>query len=87
MSSGALSKVLFALGYPAAIVCITRLVPVFRQRRTAWFWVHEAGTAAIVAGWVLEDDPRAVAVNGAWLVGVATAWVITGRRRRAAARE
>ncbi len=76
-----LAEVLFVAGYPTAIVCITRLVPVFRQRRQRWFWAHEAGTAAIVAGWVLKANRGAVAINGAWLAAVGVAWAITGRRR------
>ncbi|GAC1588620.1 MAG: hypothetical protein NVS3B21_04510 [Acidimicrobiales bacterium] len=75
------STVLFVVGYPVAIVCITRLVPMFRKRRTAWFAAHEAGTAAIIAGWSLRHDARAVIINGSWLVGVAVAWVVLGRRR------
>ena len=75
------STVLFVVGYPVAIVCITRIVPMFHERRTAWFAAHEAGTAAIVAGWSLRHDARAVAINGLWLIGVAVAWVVLGRRR------
>lgn len=73
---------LFVIGYPTAIAVITRLVPVFRQRRVAWFWCHQAGVAAIVGGWVLERSPVAVAVNGAWLAAVAAAWALAGRRGR-----
>ena len=73
---------LFVIGYPTAVVVIIRLVPVFRQRRTAWFWCHEAAVAAIVSGWILEGSPAAIAVNGAWLVIVAAAWVAAGLRRR-----
>lgn len=73
---------LFAFGYPVAIAVITRLVPVFRQRRRAWFLAEEVATAAIVAGWA--SPPRrtsAVLVNAAWGVGLAVAWLVTGRRR------
>ncbi|GAC1310677.1 MAG: hypothetical protein NVSMB16_07380 [Acidimicrobiales bacterium] len=81
MTSRLASIVLFVVGYPVAVVCITRLVPMFRRRRTLWFAAHEAGTAAIVAGWGLRHDGRAVTVNATWLVGVALAWVVLGRRR------
>lgn len=84
MTSGAISKILFAVGYPTAIVCIARLRSIFRHRRTRWLVVHEAGTAAIVAGWVIEGNGPAIAFNGLWLTGVAVAWVVTGSRRRTA---
>lgn len=73
--------VLHAVGYPVAIVGIARLVPIFRERRTGWFVAEEAATAAIVAGWAIEGRTPAVAINSLWGLGLAVAWVITGRRR------
>jgi hypothetical protein len=55
-------------------------VPVVRERRTRWFAVHQAGVAAIVTGWALRGDVRAVTVNGVWFV-VAAAWYALGGRR------
>lgn len=71
---------LHVAGYPTAILVITRFVPVVRERRTAWFVAHQVGVAAIVLGWVLRGDARAVAINGAWLVAAA-AWFARGGRR------
>jgi hypothetical protein len=73
---------LFAVGYPVSIAVIARFVPVVRERRTAWFVAHELAVAAIVAGWAIDDDVRAVAINGSWLV-IAAAWYAVGGRRRA----
>lgn len=67
-------------GYPTAIAVITRFVPVVRERRTPWFVAHQVGVAAIVVGWALRGDARAVAVNGTWLV-VAATWYARGGRR------
>lgn len=72
---------LHVVGYPTAIVVIVRFVPVVRERRARWFAIHQAGVAAIVVGWALRGDGRAVAVNGAWFV-VAAAWYALGGRRR-----
>ncbi len=79
-ASDAAATALHVVGYPAAIVVIVRFVPVVRQRRARWFVIHQAGVAAIVAGWVIRGDGRAVAVNGAWFV-VAAAWYALGGRR------
>ena len=81
MSRAGLATALHLVGYPAAVVVISRLVPVFRERRTSWFLAHEAGAAAIVGGWALRGNSGAVAVNATWLVGVAAAWALTSRRR------
>lgn len=74
--------VLHLVGYPVALVVIARLVPVFRERRTSWFVAEEAATAAIVAGWAIEGRTPAVAVNAVWGLGLACAWIVTGRRAR-----
>lgn len=71
--------VLFALGYPIAILVIARWVPVVRERRTRWFVAEEVAVAAIVAGWALAGNERAVAVNGTWFV-VAAIWYGLGGR-------
>ena len=82
----ALEILLFAFGYPAAIVVIYRFVPVVRERRTRWFVIHELGVAAIVAGQALMENPSGVLINGSWGV-VAAIWYALGpaiQRRRAA---
>jgi hypothetical protein len=79
--SDGLGTALHLVGYSVSIVVITRCVPVVRERRTAWFAAHEAAVAAIVAGWAIKGDARAVAVNGTWGV-VAAAWYGLGGRRR-----
>jgi hypothetical protein len=81
----AVRLVLFAVGYPVAIIVIARLVPVFRERRTAWFVAEEAGTAAIVAGWAIAGRAPAVAINATWGVGLAIAWFVTARSHHPAA--
>lgn len=73
---------LFGVGYPVSLVVIARWLPVVRERRITWFLAHEAAVAAIVAGWALDDNQGAVAINGTWLV-VAAAWYALGIRRRA----
>lgn len=70
-----LSAGLFAVGYPTAVVVITRFVPVVRERRTAWFAAHTAGVAAIVTGWAIEGRTSAVLINGSWLV-TSTVWYV-----------
>ncbi|MGH8922438.1 MAG: hypothetical protein ACRD0H_29560 [Actinomycetes bacterium] len=76
----ALRIVLFAFGYPMAIVVIARFVPVVRQRRTRWIVIHHVGVAAIIAGWALAASGRAVVINTAWLVA-STGWYLLGGRR------
>jgi hypothetical protein len=76
---------LFAFGYPTSLVVITRWLPVVRERRTAWFAVHEVAVAAIVAGWAIKRDPVAVAINGSWLA-VAAVWYVAAGKRAAARR-
>jgi hypothetical protein len=80
----ALEILLFAFGYPAAIVVIIRFVPVVRQRRTRWFVIHELGVAAIVAGQALVGSAQGVIINASWGV-VAAIWYALGptiNRRR-----
>jgi hypothetical protein len=82
----ALEILLFAFGYPAAIIVIFRFVPVVRERRTRWFVIHELGVAAIVAGQALVGSAQGVVINGTWGV-IAAMWYALGptiqRRRRA----
>lgn len=78
-----LRVVLFAFGYPAAIVVIVRFVPVVRERRLPWLVVHHLAVAAIVVGWATRGDVSAVVVNFSWLV-VSSVWYTLGGRRRAA---
>jgi hypothetical protein len=80
-----LSQVLFAFGYPTAIVVIARWVPVVRQRRTRWFVLHTVAVAAIVTGWIIEGDTRGAVINGTWLVVSTVWWVLAGRRAAARA--
>ena len=78
--------VLHLVGYPLAIAGIFRLRRAFRRREPGWVVAEEAGVAAIVAGWLLAGRLSrygpAAAVNAAWGVGLAAAWLVTGRRRR-----
>ena len=74
--------VLFAIGYPVAIVVIVRFVPVVRQRRLRWIVAHEIAVSMIVIGWATDHDWRAVAINGAWLV-IAAVWYLGAGRRTA----
>jgi hypothetical protein len=75
---------LLAFGYPVSIAVIARFVPVVREQRTAWFVAHEVAVAAIVAGWAIDGDTRAVAINGTWLVAAAVWYALGGRRGRRA---
>lgn len=84
MSTDATATVLFAFGYPISIAVILRFVPVVRERRLKWLIAHDLAVAAIVAGWVLNGDRRAVAINASWLVA-ANVWYVVGGRRRAEA--
>jgi hypothetical protein len=79
VSDGA-STALFVFGYPVSILVIARWLPVVRERRWRWFVAHQVAVAAIVAGWALRDDGRAVAVNAGWFV-VAAAWYAAGGAR------
>jgi len=72
---------LLAVGNPVAIVVITRWVPVVRERRTRWFWVHAAAMVAIIVGWAVRR-PAAVPLNIAWLAA-STIWYVAAGRRRA----
>jgi hypothetical protein len=75
-------RVLFGIGYPVAIIVISRWIPVVRERRTAWFVAHELAVAAIVLGWVLRRRAQGVVVNGSWLVIAAAWYAIAGVRQR-----
>ena len=77
-----LRTVLFAIGYPVAIVVIVRFVPVVRERRIRWFVAHEVAVAMIVLGWALDEDWQAVAINGTWLVAAAVWYVAAANRAR-----
>ncbi len=75
---------LFAFGYPTSIAVISRFVPVVREQRTTWFVLHTAGVAAIVAGWAIQGDEKAVVINASWLVSSSIWYVRAGRRHRSA---
>ena len=79
MSTDATATALFAFGYPVSIAVILRFVPVVRERRLKWLVAHDLAVVAIVAGWVLKGDRRAVAINASWLVA-ATVWYALGAR-------
>ena len=79
MSADAAATALFVFGYPTAIVVILRFVPVVRERRMRWLVAHDLAVAAIVAGWALKGDSRAVAINASWLVA-ANVWYALGAR-------
>ena len=59
--------------------------PLFKEmwngRRHGLFAVQEVGVALIVAGWALRGDKGGVAVNGAYGVGVAAAYLLRAGRR------
>ena len=82
MSADAAATALFVVGYPTAIVVILRFVPVVRERRMKWLVAHDLAVAAIVAGWALKGDRRAVVINASWLIA-ANVWYALGGRRRA----
>jgi hypothetical protein len=84
VSADLAATTLFAFGYPVSVVVILRFVPVVRERRLKWLVAHDLAVAAIVAGWALKGDRRAVAVNASWLVA-ANVWYALGGRRRARA--
>jgi hypothetical protein len=84
VSTDATATALFAFGYPTSIVVILRFVPVVRERRMKWLVAHDLAVVAIVAGWALKGDRRAVAINASWLVA-ANVWYALGGRRRARA--
>ena len=81
MSTDAAATALFAFGYPVSIVVILRFVPVVREQRMKWLVAHDLAVAAIVAGWALKGDRRAVVINASWLVA-ANVWYALGGRRR-----
>lgn len=71
---------LFGFGYPAALVVISRFVPVVRERRWRWLAMHHLGMAAVIAGCVSKRTTAGVVGNSAWLV-VSSAWYAFGRSR------
>ena len=79
MSADAAATALFVFGYPVSIAVILRFVPVVRERRMRRLVAHDLAVAAIVAGWALKGDRRAVAINASWLVA-ANVWYALGAR-------
>lgn len=75
---------LLVAGYLLAVP-FTLYVPGFLRlwrRREPWvFAAAQVGAALITAGFVLRRDPVGAAVNAAWLVGLAVAYVREGRTR------
>jgi hypothetical protein len=84
VSTGTAATALFVFGYPVSIAVILRFVPVVRERRLRWLVAHDLAVAAIVAGWALKGDRRAVAINASWFVA-ANVWYALGGRHRARA--
>lgn len=78
---GVLATILFLVGYPVSIVVIVRWIPVVRERRARWFWLHQAAVAAIVAGHASRERWSAVVINGSWFV-IAAVWYWFGGRRQ-----
>lgn len=80
-------RVLLVAGYLLAVP-FTLWVPGFlrlwRRREPAVFAVAELGAALLVAGYALSGSAVGIAVNGAWLVGLAGAYTLEGRARRRA---
>lgn len=76
-----LPTVLFAFGYPVAVVVIAFFKRVVRERKLAWFASHQVAMAAIVAGWSIRGRASPVVVNGIWFVVAAAWWVLGGRGR------
>jgi hypothetical protein len=77
----AVAGALRLVGYPAALVVIVRWIPVVRRRLFSLFLLHQAGMAAIVAGWALVPRWIGVAGNGTWFV-VAGAWYLRSGKNR-----
>ncbi len=78
-STDAAGLVGYALAAP-----FTLYPPLFKRmwntRDTRLFAVQEFGVALIVVAWLGRGSAPAVAVNGAYGVGLAVAYVIAGRR-------
>ena len=72
--------VLLVVGYLVALAVLARLRPVLTERRVWRFAALEAAMTSIVVGWLLRGRPLAALFNGAALVALAAAWIITGRR-------
>jgi hypothetical protein len=81
VSTDATATALFVFGYPVSIAVILRFVPVVRERRMKWLVAHDLAVAAIVTGWALKGDGRAVAINASWLVAANVWYAVAGRRR------
>lgn len=74
---------LFLVGYPVAIAGLVKLRHLLHHRDVKWFAAEEAGTAAIVAGWALRGGrPVAVAINAAWGIALAVAFLLVSRRQQ-----
>jgi hypothetical protein len=75
-------------GYVLAVP-FTLFVPGFlrlwRRREVELFATAQVGALVIALGWLARGNAAAAAVNAAWLVGLAVAYVVEGRRRSALA--
>ena len=81
------ASVLLVIGYPLALVVLSRWRPVLAERRVWWFVALEAATASITAGWLLRGRAVPAMLNGAALVGFAVVWLITQQRAGSPARK
>lgn len=79
MTRKQISTALLVCGYPLATWAALRFVPMWRQRRVRRFLAFEAGTAAVVAGFLLRRRNFEAGVNAAILAGLALAWVASNR--------
>ncbi len=75
---------LLVVGYVLAVP-LTLFTPGFLRmwrRREPWvFATAQAGAALITLGFALKGGVVGAVVNGAWLVGFGTAYVLEGRKR------
>ena len=84
------ADVVLLIGYVMAVP-FTVFVPGFLRlwrRREPWaFLTAEVGALLIVLGWAVKGNLPAASFNALWLVGLAVAWVLEGRKRRTLARQ
>lgn len=75
---------LLVVGYLLAVP-FTLFTPGFLRmwrRRESWvFAIAQAGAALITLGYVLQGGVVGAMVNGGWLLGFGTAYVLEGRKR------
>lgn len=83
MTRTAKSTALLVAGYSMAIASGSRLGPrAWRERHVQPFLVFETGTVMVATGLALRRKPFLATLNGVTAVGLAVAWVFTGRLLR-----